>query len=154
MEDKYYVTEEGLEELKKELYTLVHVTKSQVEEELKAAREFGDVSENADLDAAKVNQEKVETRIRELEQLIKNAVIISESKSTKYVRLGSTVEIQELDTNNKYTYMIVGSIESDPLNGKLSNMTPLAVAIIDQKVGSVVKVNVETPYEVKILKVS
>ena len=154
MEDKFYVTEEGLTELKNELYTLVHVTKAQVEEEIKAAREQGDLSENADYDAARDNQARVESRISELEHMIRNAEIISESKSTKYVRLGSTVEIQELDTKNKYTYMIVGSIESDPLNGKLSNMTPLAEAIIDQKVGSVVKVDVDEPYEVKILKVS
>lgn len=154
MEDKYYVTEEGLAELKKELYNLVHVTKAQVEEEIKAAREQGDLSENADYDAARDNQARVEARINELEYMIRNAEIISESKSTKFVRLGSTVEIQELDTKEKYTFMIVGSIESDPLNGKLSNMTPLAEAILDQKVGSVVTVNVDNPYDVKILKVS
>ena len=154
MDEKFYVTEEGLAELKRELETLIHVTRNEVIEELKAARAQGDLSENADYDAARDHQAQVESRITQLEHMVRNAEIISESKSTKFVRLGSTVTIEELDTGDKETYTIVGSVEADPLNGKLSNVTPLAEAIIDKKVGSVVTVNCDVPYEVKILKVS
>ena len=153
MEEKFYVTEEGLNDLKEELDTLIHVTREEVIEELKAARAQGDLSENADYDAARDHQAKVESRIKELEHLIKNAELISEKKSN-FVRIGSTVDIQELDTKNKITYKIVGSVEADPLNGLLSNVTPLAVAIMDHRVGDVVTVMVDQPYDVKILKIS
>ena len=154
MEEKHYVTEEGLAKLKEELEELVHVIMPQLQEELGAAKAQGDLSENADYDVAKDKISKYSYRITELQQQIDNAEIITKSKSTKYVRLGSTVEVEELDTNDKFTYMIVGSVESDPLNGKLSYITPLAEAILDQKVGSVVTVKAEYPYDVKILKVS
>lgn len=153
MEEKFYVTEEGLNDLKEELDTLVHVTREEVIEELKAARAQGDLSENADYDAARDHQAKVESRIKELEHLIKNAELISEKKSN-FVRIGSTVDIQELDTKNKITYKIVGSVEADPLNGFLSNVTPLAAAIMGHRVNDVVTVMVDQPYDVKILKIS
>ncbi len=154
MEEKFYVTEEGLNDLKEELNTLIHVTREEVIEELKAARAQGDLSENADYDAARDHQAKVEARIKELEHQIKNAEVITETKKTNFVRIGSTVEIQELDTMNKLTYRIVGSVEADPLNGLLSNVTPLAEAILDHRVNEVVTVKVDVPYEVKILKIS
>ena len=154
MEEKIFVTEEGLNDLKKELDTLIHVTREEVIEELKAARAQGDLSENADYDAAREHQAKVEARIKELEHQIKNAEVIAESRKTNIVRIGSTVEIQELDTMNKLTYRIVGSVEADPLNGLLSNVTPLAEAILDQRVNDVVTVKVDQPYDVKILKIS
>ncbi|MBQ1346607.1 MAG: transcription elongation factor GreA [Erysipelotrichaceae bacterium] len=153
MEEKFYVTEEGLNDLKNELNTLIHVTREEVIEELKAARAQGDLSENADYDAARDHQAKVEARIKELEHQIKNAEVITETKKTNFVRIGSTVEIQELDTKNKLTYKIVGSVEADPLNGLLSNVTPLAEAILDQRVNDVVTVKVDQPYDVKILKI-
>jgi transcription elongation factor GreA len=154
MEEKFYVTEEGLNDLKQELETLIHVTREEVIEELKAARAQGDLSENADYDAARDHQAKVESRIKELEHQIKNAEIIAESRKTNFVRIGSTVEIQELDTKHKITYKIVGSVEADPLNGLLSNVTPLAEAILDHKVNDVVTVKVDMPYDVRILKIN
>ena len=153
MEDKFYVTEEGLDELKKQLDELIHVTRNEVIEELKAARAQGDLSENADYDAARDHQAKVEAKIKELEYQIKNAEIIKDKKSGKTVRIGSTVEVQELDTKAKLIYKIVGSVEADPLNGLLSNVTPLAEAILDKKVGDTVTVEVDKPYEVKILNI-
>ena len=152
-EEKFYVTEEGLNDLKEELNTLIHVTREEVIEELKAARAQGDLSENADYDAARDHQAQVESRIKELEHLIKNAEVITENKKTNFVRIGSTVDIQELDTKNKLTYKIVGSVEADPLNGLLSNVTPLAEAIMDHKANDVVTVKVDAPYDVKILKI-
>lgn len=154
MEEKFYVTEEGLADLKQELETLIHVTRNEVIEELKAARAQGDLSENADYDAARDHQAKVESRIKELEHQIKNAEIITEKRRNNFVRIGATVEIQELDTKSKLTYKIVGSVEADPLNGLLSNVTPLAEAIMDHRVNDVCTVMVDQPYDVKILKIS
>ncbi|MBR2802774.1 MAG: transcription elongation factor GreA [Erysipelotrichaceae bacterium] len=151
--DVFLVTEEGLADLNNELHELVHVTRNEVIEDLKAARAQGDLSENADYDAARERQAQVEARIKELEHMIRNAKIIESKKSTRYVRMGSTVELEEMDTGNILTYTIVGSVEADPLNGRLSNATPLAEAILDQKVGSTVLVKVDDPYEVKILSV-
>lgn len=152
-DNKYYITEEGLKHLKDELDQLIHETRAEVIEELKEARAQGDLSENADYDAARDRQAQVEARIKQLESLINNAEIIQDSTDNYYVRVGSTVEIEELDTKNMSTYTIVGTIEADPLNGKLSNVTPLAEAILDQKVGSVVTVKVDKPYQVKIIAV-
>ncbi|MEG0077480.1 transcription elongation factor GreA [Anaerorhabdus sp.] len=154
MEEKIYVTQEGLDELKKEYENLVHVVKNEVIEDLKAARAQGDLSENADYDAARDRQAQVEARIRDLEVMLNNVELIQEKKGrSQIVKLGSTIEIQDLDTNEKETFIIVGSVESDPLNGKLSNVTPLAVALLDKKVGAVVDVEVDEPYQVKILSV-
>lgn len=153
VEEKVIVTEEGLKNLKEELDRLIKVDRVEYIEDLKAARAQGDLSENADYDAARDRQAQVEARINQLEYMIQNAEVISESRSSKYVRLGSKVTIEELDTKEVMTYTIVGSVESDPLNGKLSNMTPLAIAILDKKIGSTVTVNVDKPYEVKILSV-
>ena len=80
-------------------------------------------------------------------------MIIQDNADNRYVRVGSTVEIEELDTKMVNTYTIVGTIESDPLNGKLSNVTPLAEAILDQRAGATVTVNVDIPYDVKILSI-
>ncbi|MBR4462430.1 MAG: transcription elongation factor GreA [Erysipelotrichaceae bacterium] len=154
MEDIFYMTEEGLNQLKREYDELVHVTREEVKEELKAARAQGDLSENADYDAARNRQAQVEARIAELDHQIKNAQIISDKKKDNIVRIGSTVEIKELDTNDVHTYRIVGSVEADPLNGLLSNVTPLAEAIIDHKVNDVCEVKVDLPYQVKILKIN
>ncbi|MFV0380153.1 MAG: transcription elongation factor GreA [Anaerorhabdus sp.] len=151
---KIYVTQEGFEELKNEYDNLVHVVKNDVIEDLKAARAQGDLSENADYDAARDRQAQVEARIRDLEVMLDNIEIIKEKKgSSKIVKLGTTVEIEEVDTKEKETFIIVGSVESDPLNGKLSNSTPLALAMLDKKAGSVVEVDVEKPYKVKILSI-
>ncbi len=154
MEETFYMTENGLNELKREYDELVHVTREEVKEELKAARAQGDLSENADYDAAKNRQAQVEARIAELDYQIKNAQIISEKRKDNVVRIGSSVEIKELDTNDVHTYRIVGSVEADPLNGLLSNVTPLAEAIIDHKVNDVCEVKVDSPYQVKILKIN
>ncbi len=154
IDEKVYVTQEGLEELKKEYENLVHVVKNEVIEDLKAARAQGDLSENADYDAARDRQAQVEARIRDLEVMLDNIELIKEKKgNSKIVKLGSTVEIQDIDTKEVEKFIIVGSVEADPLNGKLSNVTPLASAMMDKKVGTVVDVLVDKPYKVKILSV-
>ena len=153
LDEKFYVTEEGLKELKEEYENLVHVVRNEVIEDLKAARAQGDLSENADYDAARDKQAQVEARIKELEHMIRNAEVISENRGTNYVRLGSTVTVEPMDTHEKITFTIVGTVEADPLNGKVSNATPLAEAILEKKVGTVVTVEVDEPYDVKIVEI-
>ncbi len=153
MAEKVFVTQQGLEELNNELNNLVHVVRLEVIEDLRAARAQGDLSENADYDAARDRQAQVESRILQLENMLKNVEIIEEG-SSKVVRLGSTVKVEDLSTGIVSVYAIVGSVESDPLNGKLSNVTPLAAAILDKRAGSVVEVQVDEPYKVKILEIN
>lgn len=155
MADKFFVTKEGLDELLKEQDNLIHVVRDEVIRELQEARAQGDLSENADYDAARDRQARVEARIRDLEAMIANAEIISEDAqavTNKSVTLGSTVTIRDLSDNSEETYNIVGSIEADPLNGKLSNITPLASCLMDHKVGDIVDIETaEEPYQVKII---
>ena len=154
-DEKFLVTKEGLDELLKEQDNLIHVVRDEVIRELQEARAQGDLSENADYDAARDRQARVEARIRDLEAMIANAEIISEDKKAatkKTVSLGSTVTILDMSTNEEETYNIVGSIEADPLNGKLSNITPLATSLMDNKIGDVVEIETaEEPYQVKVI---
>jgi len=154
MTEKIIVTKEGLEDLKSELDNLIHVIKPEVIEDLRAARAQGDLSENADYDAAKDKQAQVEARIRDIEEMLKNIELIEkDDKAKNIVTLGATVTIKELDTGVQSTYTIVGSVESDPIKGKLSNVTPLAEAIMDLKVGKTALVQVAKPYKVKIISI-
>lgn len=154
-DEKFLVTKEGLDELLKEQDNLIHVVRDEVIRELQEARAQGDLSENADYDAARDRQARVEARIRDLEAMIANAEIISEDKKAatkKTVSLGSTVTILDMSTIEEETYNIVGSIEADPLNGKLSNITPLATSLMDHKIGDVVEIETaEEPYQVKVI---
>ncbi len=151
MDKKIHVTQQGLEELQDERNNLIHVVRKEVIEELKAAREQGDLSENADYDAARDRQSKVEARIIELEVMLNNIELIEEVKgASKVVRLGSTVVIYDEQLKQEFEYAIVGSVEADPLNGKLSNETPLAQALMGLAVNDVVTIAVDEPYEVKV----
>ena len=157
-DEKNYVTQEGYDALVAERDNLIHNVRAQVIEELQEARAQGDLSENADYDAAREHQAQVESRIAELDALIKNAEIVTESKGKKrktaIVKLGSTVTIKDLSENKEKSFNIVGSVEADPLNGKLSNNSPLAEAMMDHKVGDKVEVvRVDEPYEVEILDI-
>ncbi len=153
-ENKIYVTEEGLKKLQDEYHHLVHVVREEYKKELREARALGDLSENADYDAARDKQAQVESRISELENMLDHYELIDTKKSSsKTVRIGSTVTVEFQDIHQEDTYTIVGSTEADPLNGKLSNETPLAQAILDKKTGSTVTVQAKIPYEVKILKI-
>ncbi len=151
--EKIYLTKEGLEELKSEQERLLHVERPQVIEELKAARELGDLSENADYDIARDRQAKIEARLRDLDLMLQNVEIIDEVVGTKTVKIGSTVTILDIDTNVEKVFSIVGSVEADPINGKLSNVAPLADAMMDCKVGDEVTVKVKKPYKVKVLEI-
>ena len=154
-DEKFLVTKEGLDELLKEQDNLIHVVRDEVIRELQEARAQGDLSENADYDSALDRHARLEAIIRDLEAMIANAEIISEDKKAttkKTVSLGSTVTILDMSTNEEETYNIVGSIEADPLNGKLSNITPLATSLMDHKIGDIVEIETaEEPYQVKVI---
>lgn len=155
-ENKIYVTEEGLKKLQDEYDNLVHVVREEVKAELAEARSQGDLSENADYDAARDKQAEVEHRIQELENMLQVGhyeLINSKKKGKKNVQIGSTVKLLFKDTKEEETYQIVGSTEADPLNGKVSNETPLSQAILGSKVGDVVTVEVAKPYKVEIISI-
>lgn len=156
MSERIPVTQAGLDDLNRELRQLIDVERPEVIEDLKAARAQGDLSENADYDAARDRQARVEARIRELESILQKVELIDESKKIKHksVGLGATVTILDMELEEEETFTIVGSVEADPENGKLSNVSPLAQAMLDARVGNVVEVAVDEPYQVKILKIS
>ena len=148
------VTEEGHARLLEEYNHLLHVERDQVAEELKAARAQGDLSENADYDAARDHQARVEARLRELDEMLPNVKIIKKSANAlKTVGIGTNVTLEYQDTKEIESYDIIGTAEADPLNGKLSNETPLAIALLDHKVNDTVTVNVTPSYKVKILDI-
>jgi transcription elongation factor GreA len=136
--DKYYLTKERLEELKQELQYLKTKRRLEVAEHLKRAKEYGDLSENAEYAEAKEEQRQVETRIYELEDLLKRAVIIKKKEGSDVVGVGSKVTIRRDDKYIEYT--IVGVNEADPPRGKISNESPLGRALLGRKVGESVTV--------------
>lgn len=155
-EEKVYLTDEGFLELETELNELKNVRRPAVIKALKEARALGDLSENADYDAARSEQAQVEGRILELEKIMENVHII-EKGSSDSVSLGSTVKIKYIDEDDDdevEEYRIVGSKEADPSNNKISNESPLAVAIMHAKAGEVRAV--ESPngqYNVEIVEI-
>lgn len=153
-ENTIYLTEEGLEEIKNELEDLKLVKRPAIIQALKDARAQGDLSENAEYDAARNDQAQVEARIQELEVMIEKAEIIKEVDTTS-VSLGTKVTIEYLDDNEQEEYSIVGSKEADPFTNKISNESPIARAILGHKVGDVV--SVDSPngkYDVKVVLIS
>lgn len=139
--DKYYLTKERFEELKKELENLKGTRRLEVADRLKQAKEFGDLSENSEYSEAREEQSRVETRITELEDILKKAVIITNEKdlsSNGSAVIGSTVTVKK--NGATFTYRIVGSNEAKPEEGKISNESPLGRAFLDKKVGESVMV--------------
>ena len=154
MANKIELTREGEEKLQKEYRHLIDIDRPEVIEQLTVARAQGDLSENADYDAARSKQAEVEGRIKEIENILANAEIIEEGKaSTKRVGLGSTVTIRFIDNGKEASYMIVGTVESDPVNGKISNSCPLGEALVNKNVGDIVEVKANKTYKVEILKI-
>lgn len=155
------ITKQGLQELKEELENLINFKREEIKERLKAARADGDLSENADYTSAREEQAKNEARIQELEIIIASAVIIEEQKSSKKnIRVGSWVTICQVGKNDQIIkdteekFKIVGSIESNPFEGLISNECPLATSILNGVTGDIIEIKgVQNPYKVKILKV-
>ncbi|MFG6114241.1 transcription elongation factor GreA [Thalassobacillus cyri] len=154
-EKSYYMTQEGKEKLENELHYLKTERRQEVVERIKVARDFGDLSENSEYDSAKDEQAFVEARISQVENMIRNAVIIeNDNQNPDMVSLGKSVTFQELPEGDEEKYTIVGSAEADPFEGKISNDSPMAKSLIGHEVGE--QVTVMTPggeIEVKIVSV-
>ncbi len=143
-EKKNILTEEGLAKLEDELQDLKVIKRKEVAAKIKEAREQGDLSENAEYDAAKDEQRDIEIRIEEIEKILKNAEIVtSEDVDANAINIGSTVRIRDLEFNEEMEYKIVGSTEADVLGNKISNESPVGVALIGSKAGDTIEV--ETP---------
>ena len=134
------ITAEGLQKLEEELAQRKSVIREEILERIKEARAQGDLSENSEYDQAKEDQGKNESRIVELEQMIKTAVIIDTSASSKEgkVSLGCTVVLKDMETDEEETYTLVGTTEADPFDNKISNESPVGKAVIGKKIGDVV----------------
>ncbi len=150
------VTTDGFKKLEAELSYLVNTKREEVKEAIAVARSFGDLSENSEYDEAKNEQAKVEARIAELEEILKNVTVIDESSiSTDVVGLGTKVKIRDVEYGDEEDLSIVGSNEAESLAGKISDVSPLGIALIGKKVGDVV--TVEAPsgaYKIEILDIS
>lgn len=143
-EKKNILTEEGLAKLEDELQDLKVVKRKEVAAKIKEAREQGDLSENAEYDAAKDEQRDIEIRIEEIEKILKNAEIVTnEDVDANAINIGSTVRIKDLEFDEEMEYKIVGSTEADVLGNKISNESPVGVALIGSKVGDTIEI--ETP---------
>lgn len=136
--DKVYVTKEGLEKLKNEYEDLTKNKRKEVIERIKLAKAHGDLSENAEYEAAKNQQAFMEGRIDELESILRDAEIIDENTGTSSVQVGSTVKVKISEAEHEYR--IVGSNEADPVNGLISNESPIGASLLGAKKGDCVKV--------------
>lgn len=149
-----YLTQSGLDDLKKELEYLRTEKRPEVINSLKEARALGDLSENAEYDAARAAQAEVEGRIKEIEVMLENVVVITGERSD-VASIGSNVKIKYVDDGEVEEYSIVGSQEADPFQNKISNESPIAKAIIGSSVGSVVEVDSPSgKYQVEIISIS
>ena len=130
-----FVTAEGLQKLKEELEYLKVVKRKEVAEALKQAKAFGDLSENSEYDEAKNEQAEVERHIAELEDTLENVEIIKSSGKKSKIDVGSTVKVYDVEFEEEMTYTIVGSTESDPMENKISDESPIGKALLGKKVG-------------------
>ena len=155
MDKKNILTYEGLKKLEDELENLKVVRRKEVSQKIKEAREQGDLSENAEYDAAKDEQRDIETQIAELEEILKNAEVVQDNNTDKdAIKMESVVKLHDVEYDEDIEYVIVGSSEADSLNNKISNESPLGAAMLGKKVGDTVKV--EAPagvIEYKIISV-
>lgn len=149
MKKQFHLTQQGAEELKTELDVLI-ARRTEVAEAIRIAREQGDLTENAEYQAAKQDQERQETRISELEHILKNVSVIKKPKVADKVSRGSTVELKSADGKKK-VFTIVGTVEADPLNGKISDESPIGQALLGKKRGE--EVEIKTPADTTTYKV-
>lgn len=154
-EKKNLLTYEGLKKLEDELQDLKVVQRKEIAQKIKEAREQGDLSENAEYDAAKDEQRDIEARIEELEKILKNAeVVVEEEADLDKVSIGCSVKILDCEFDEELEYKIVGSTEANSLKGKISNESPVGKALLGKQVGDTV--TVETPageFSYKVLSI-
>jgi transcription elongation factor GreA len=154
MVHKYFLTKEGMAKLQAELENLINVQRPLVLQELETARAQGDLSENADYDAARSHQAEIESRIKQVENAIANAELVDAATTAERVALGTKVVYRDLSLNEEFEYQLVGSIEANPLTGSISINSPVGEAMMGAKVGDVRKVKARVPYEIEIIKIA
>jgi transcription elongation factor GreA len=143
LEKEVLLSNEGLKKVEQELEHLKSVRRREVAERIKQAREFGDISENSEYEDAKNEQAFIEGRILTLEKMLRNAKIIEEAAGDpEVVAIGSQVTLRDLDENETYEYVIVGSTEADPAENRISNESPVGKALLGTHVGQVVAIGV------------
>ena len=143
-EKKNILTYEGLKQYEDELHNLKVVKRKEVAQKIKEAREQGDLSENAEYDAAKDEQRDIELRIEELEKLLKNAeVVVEEEIDLEKINIGCKVKVYEIEEDEEMEFKIVGSTEANSLQNKISNESPVGQALLGKKVGDVVDVETQ-----------
>ena len=137
------ITDEGLRRLEEELEELKTVKRKEIAEKIKVALSFGDLSENSEYDEAKNEQAIIEGRIAEIESQLKNVHVLDESElSNETVHIGSKIRIREVASGEEESYKIVGSTEADPINGRISDESPVGKAMLGHTVGDVVEVEI------------
>lgn len=153
MKKLFHLTKEGVDELKAELAKLI-AARSEVAEHIKIAREFGDLAENAEYQVARQEQERNETRISELEHIVGSVEIIKASTGGNKVRLGSKVKLEAHGTSKTLAkeFQVVGTVEADPLEGKISDESPIGKALMGKKLGD--EVEIKTPAETALYKIA
>lgn len=149
MNKLFHLTKQGVEELKAELADLIS-QRAVIADRIKTAREFGDLSENMEYSAARQDQERNESRISEIEHILKNVQVITTPKSDSKVVLGSTVKLKTEGGKTK-EFQVVGTVEADPLNGKISDESPIGKALMGKKEGDAVEI--KTPVETAVYKI-
>ena len=154
-EKKNILTYAGLKQYEDELHNLKAVKRKEVAQKIKEAREQGDLSENAEYDAAKDEQRDIELRIEELEKLLKNAeVVVEEEIDLEKINIGCKVKVYEIDEEEEMEFRIVGSTEANSLQNKISNESPVGQALLGKKVGDVVDVETQVGViQYKILEI-
>ena len=140
-EQQFEMTQKGYDEAVEHLKYLQTVKRQEIVERISEARSHGDLSENAEYDAARNEQAANEGEIAELEYKIKNAIIVTISDDTSFVHIGSKVTVYDEDLDEEETYEITGSMEADPMANKISNESPVGKALLKHKVGETVKIN-------------
>lgn len=149
MNKSFLLTKEGVKELEAELASLV-AERAPLAEQIKAARELGDLSENAEYQSAREDHDKLEGRISEIEHILRNVELITKPKNDNKVQIGSTVK---LTSNGKAKqFQVVGTVEADPLNGKISDESPIGKALLGKKLGE--SVEITTPAETATYKIA
>ena len=152
---KHVMTYEGYKQLEEELQDLKVVKRKEIAEKIKEAREQGDLSENAEYDAAKDEQRDIEARIDQIEAILKNIEIVDEDETeVGKINIGTKVRILDVELNEEYEYKIVGSTEANSLKGKISNESPVGRALIGSQVGDTVVAETEAgQFEYKVLEI-
>jgi transcription elongation factor GreA len=144
MKKQFHLTQQGVDELKAELSELV-AQRGEIAERIKTAREFGDLAENAEYSSARQDQERNEARISEIEHILANVQVIATPKRNGKVVLGSTVKLKSADNQAMKEFQVVGTVEADPLEGKISDESPIGQALLGKKEGEAVEI--KTPVE-------